>query len=95
MGKFKFGSSDHLDAVDEHNGVQKANSIDRSIVLKKITDKQKSTVIKTIETDEKMAEDLMAQFIKILKERNELKAQIEVKNTDLLNISQDLVTMTM
>jgi molecular chaperone DnaK (HSP70) len=65
------------------------------MVFKKITDKQKTATNKVNETDEKMAEDLVTQFIKILKERNELKAQIDAKNTDLLNISQDLVAMTM
>lgn len=93
MGKFKFGSTDHLDSVTEDSS--KNNSLDRSAVFKKIADKHKTVNNKVNEIDEKIAEDLMSQFIKILKERNELKAQIDIKNTDLLNISQDLVTMTM
>ena len=93
MGKFKFGSSDHLNTIDENKNIAKANSIDRSIILKKISDKQK-LVLTNLEKDEKMAEDLMAQFVKIIKERNELRAQVEAKNTDLLSISQELVTLT-
>ena len=97
MGKFKFGSTDHLDHMDIISEDQsiKTKSLDRTTVFKKIMDKQKASTSRTIDTDEKMAEELMNQFIKILKERNELRLHIDSKNADLLSISQDLVSMTM
>ena len=99
MRKFKY-FNDPLDAsssssIDEQQKEPKrSQSLDRSLMLKKkMTGDKPPTTTPT--TDEKMAEELTTQFIKILKERNALKAQIDAKNTDLLNISQDLVSMTM